>query len=45
MMEFFKHILGVCGEPHGLLYLIITGGVFILMAPVEMVKEIWRKII
>jgi len=25
-MEFLKHILGLCGEPHGLLYILMTVG-------------------
>jgi len=28
-MEFLKHLLGSCGEPHGLLYLIYSFGSFI----------------
>lgn len=26
MIEWIKHILGICGEPHGLFYWIITAG-------------------
>ena len=26
MIEFFKHILGLCGEPHGLIHIILTFG-------------------
>ena len=25
-MEFLKHILGLCGEPHGLIHIILTFG-------------------
>lgn len=32
MIETIKHLLGICGEPHGLLYAILTlGGVTTLM--------------
>jgi hypothetical protein len=26
MIEYLKHLLGFCGEPHGLIYYILTAG-------------------
>jgi len=26
MIETIKHLLGICGEPHGLLYILMTVG-------------------
>ena len=26
MIEYLKHIFGICGEPHGLLYVILSVG-------------------
>ena len=26
MIEYLKHLFGLCGEPHGLLYLLMTTG-------------------
>jgi hypothetical protein len=37
MMEFLKHLLGSCGEPHGLLYMLYVFGAFII----TMVKAVY----
>ena len=38
-MEAIKHILGLCGEPHGLIYTLFTiGGVSTLAAYVSNIK-------
>ncbi len=29
MIETIKHLLGFCGEPHGLAYILLTGGSFL----------------
>jgi hypothetical protein len=29
MIEAIKHLLGFCGEPHGLAYILLTGGGFL----------------
>tara|TARA_R110002020_G_scaffold61473_5_gene165376 strand:+ start:1983 stop:2123 length:141 start_codon:yes stop_codon:yes gene_type:complete len=29
MIEAIKHLLGFCGEPHGLAYYILFGGTFV----------------
>ena len=43
MWEPVRHALGLCGEPHGLLYLLVTGGTFILALPVMIVKILIEK--
>ena len=29
MFETIKHLLGLCGEPHGLAYILLTGGTIV----------------
>ena len=29
MIESIKHLLGLCGEPHGLAYYLLFGGAFV----------------
>lgn len=29
MIESIKHLLGICGEPHGLAYYLLFGGAFV----------------
>ena len=42
MIEFLKHILGLCGEPPGLLFWIITGTSVMVIAPL---KELYYKLV
>jgi hypothetical protein len=35
MIEFLKHILGLCGEPHGLMFWIVTGTSALIIVPLK----------
>ena len=37
MIETIKHLLGICGEPHGLLYILMTvGGITTLIRYIKL---------
>ena len=37
MIEAIKHLLGICGEPHGLLYILMTvGGITTLIRYIKL---------
>jgi hypothetical protein len=42
MIDFLKHILGLCGEPHGLIFWIITGTSAVIILPL---KELYYKLV
>tara|TARA_R110000787_G_scaffold246295_1_gene352039 strand:+ start:520 stop:660 length:141 start_codon:yes stop_codon:yes gene_type:complete len=42
MLEAIKHLLGFCGEPHGLAYYIIFGGTFV-SAIITYIKLIFKE--
>lgn len=44
MIEFLRHSLGLCGENHGLLYWIFTGGVLIVLTPFYYIRDLLNKI-
>ena len=44
MLEFLRHSLGLCGEQHGLLYWIVTGGIIVILVPFNYVKGLYYKL-
>ena len=42
MLEAIKHLLGFCGEPHGLAYYFLFGGTFV-SAIITYIKLIFKE--
>ena len=45
MIEYIKHLLGLCGEPHGLIFtlknLFMIGGLSLVINYIKTRKKIW----
>ena len=42
MIEFLRHTLGLCGEPHGLVYWFVIGVSGMIIVPL---KELYYKLV
>jgi hypothetical protein len=45
MIEYIKHLLGLCGEPHGLIFtlksLFTIGGLLLVINYIKTKKDLW----